>query len=281
MRCLVTGGAGFIGSHLVDRLIEDGHKVHVWDNLVTGKHGNVNYMANFEYIDITRYRMQDYGFETIFHLAATSRIQPSFADPVITHVNNVDGTLEILELARVNKSRVVYAGSCSAYDDTYSSPYALTKWVGEQYCKMYNKVYKVPVAIARFFNVYGERQLSQGDYATVVGIFQEQRRKGEPLTITGTGDKKRDFVHVNDVVVGLIEMSQESWNAEIFNLRSGSTLSIKELAELFCSEQMVYLPSRDGEAQDMPDTNGSEHLLKYKPTHNIQDYVKSFLESLN
>ena len=192
-RYLVTGGAGFIGSNLVDALIEQGHEVVVWDNLSTGKRDNVHKDADFRYVDVsTMLDVYNVGaanirqeYDTIFHLAGEARIQPSFESPELYHRSNVTGTSNILEFARKFDTPVVYAGSSSVYHDVYANPYTFTKSKAEEYCWLYQRTYKLPVAIARFFNVYGPRHLHEGPYATVVGIFEKQKMDDVPLTVTG------------------------------------------------------------------------------------------------
>ena len=274
---LVTGGAGFIGSHLVDRLVKSGHEVLVWDNLSTGKAENVNPLAHLVRLDVSKRNLQffiDRGFDTVFHLAALPRIQPSFDSPVETHQSNVDSMVYALEHARQFGCKVIFAGSSSIYHDQYANPYTFTKVLCEQYCEMYNKIYKVPVAIARFFNVYGPRQIEEGAYATVVGVFEKQKRKNVPLTITGTGEKRRDFTHVNDIVSGLVAMSKDRWNAEVFNLGSGRNHSINELAAMF-NHPTTYIPNRPGEATDtLADIAYSMEKLGWEPKHQLEEYVK-------
>tara|TARA_Y100000034_G_C6861683_1_gene392263 strand:+ start:507 stop:1364 length:858 start_codon:yes stop_codon:yes gene_type:complete len=282
MKCLVTGGAGFIGSHLVDRLVTDGNEVIVWDDLTTGKRDQVHEDAKFYHIPVEgispKYHHTD-KHDAIFHLAAEARIQPSFEFPQRTHDSNVTGTMKILELARYTGAKIIYAGSSSVYHDQYANPYSFTKLKAEEYCTLYNRIYKVPVAIARFFNVYGPRQLETGVYATVVGIFEKQYRNGEPLTITGTGDQRRDFTHVEDIVNGLVAMSEEEWNADIFNLGTGTNYSINELANMFqCST--VYVPARPGEAKDtLADIHNSKANLGWRPKRCLKEYVDALLTS--
>jgi UDP-glucose 4-epimerase len=280
MKYLVTGGAGFIGSNLVDALIEQGHQVEIWDALKTGKEENINPKATFnrlyvDLIDIELYKGQRY--DAIFHLAAEARIQPSFERPKETHHSNVTATLNVLHLAKEIGSKVVFAGSSSVYHDNYANPYSFTKKIGEEYCTMFNKVYGVPVAIARFFNVYGPRQLETGAYATVIGIFEKQYRSKEPLTITGDGEQRRDFTHVSDIVAGLIAMSKEDYKADIFNLGTGTNHSINELAKMF-KHEYVYIPKRRGEAETtLADINFSKRELGYQPKVKLEDYIDSIV----
>ncbi len=276
MNALITGGAGFIGSHLADQLIKEGHEVMIWDNLSTGKRENINPAARFLGIDLSQRNLQffiDHQFDTIFHLAALPRIQPSFSDPVLTHQSNVNSMVYVLEHARNFGSKVVFAGTSSIYHHPYANPYTFTKAVCEQYCEVYNQLYQVPVAIARFFNVVGKRQLSEGAYATVIGIFERQKKAGEPLTITGTGEKRRDFTIVQDIVSGLIAMSKEKWNAEVFNLGTGTNYSINEVAAMF-NHPTTYIPDRPGEAQEtLADIAFTKEKLGWEPKYNLPDYI--------
>lgn len=267
---LVTGGAGFIGSNLVDRLVEN-HKVTVWDNFSTGNYRTSK--ANYIHQNVCKPAKPLKDIDIIFHLAALARIQPSFLQPAITHENNVTGTVKMLQIAKEHNAKFIYAGSSSFYHDVHANPYTFTKWLGEQYCELYNKVYGVKTAIARFFNVYGPRQLVDGPYATVVGIFEKQHQEGAPLTITGTGEQRRDFTHVDDIVNGLIAMSEKEWNNEIFNFGTGTNYSINELAAMFGGET-TYIPKRPGEADvTLADISKSKELLDWTPHRNLEGYI--------
>jgi UDP-glucose 4-epimerase len=163
------------------------------------------------------------------------------------------------------------------YHDKFANPYSFTKQLAEDYGTLYNRVYGVPVAIARFFNVYGPRQLEEGAYATVVGIFERQKRNGENLTVTGDGEKRRDFTHVDDIVSGLIAMSEEDWNAEIFNLGTGTNHSINEVAKMF-DHPIEYIPARPGEAQTtLADIHNSKAMLGWRPKKSLKEYVDDLL----
>jgi len=279
---IVTGGAGFIGSHLVDRLIEDGKEVLVIDDFSTGKRKNLNNQAK---LWCSGGGLQDYfrfpvkgPVETIFHLAAKARIQPSFEQPKETYDANSTNTVIALEMARHYKARLIYAGSSTADDDVFLNPYAYTKWLGEQHCKLYQKHYGVEGAIARFYNVYGPRQIEKGPFSTVIGIFERQWREGKPLTITGNGKQRRDFTYVDDIVSGLIAMSQENWNFIKFPLGSGKSYTINEVAAMF-KAPTEYIPARPGEAQSTHATiRSTKRTLGWEPVHNLADYVAGVIQ---
>lgn len=278
MNILVTGGAGFIGSNLVEELIKQDHRVMIWDNYSTGKEENciptrIDHPPWYYPYDVSEQQKIGGNIDVIFHLAALARIQPSFDDPVATHNSNVTGTIRMLELAREKNAKFIYAGSSSFYHDVHANPYTFTKWLGEQYCELYNKVYGVKTITARFFNVYGPRQLCEGAYATVIGIFEKQYKEGKPLTITGTGEKRRDFTHVKDIVNGLITMSEGEWDNEIFNLGTGTNYSINELAAMFDCETK-YIPDRPGEAETtLADISKTKSMLGWKPTVDLERYI--------
>lgn len=278
MRILVTGGCGFIGSNLVEELIDLNHEVVVLDNLSTGFDFNLHPKAKFYQCDVRKPKKIK-PCQVIFHLAALARIQPSFKNPEETISVNCQGTVKILELAKQWQSRVIYAGSSSFYSDPHINPYAHSKWIGEEHCRMYNKTYGLSVAIARFFNVYGPNHLREGDYATVIGIFEKQKMQNIPLTITGNGEQRRDFTHVDDIVSGLIAMSQNNWNADLFNLGRGQNHSINELALMF-EHPYSYIPGRKGEAVDtLADLSETKEKLNWEPKKDLQDYVTDFLLS--
>ena len=275
MRVLVTGGAGFIGSHLVNRLVECRHKVTVFDNFSTGNRSRLNHAAEYMDVCVEDCRSHNFVYDVIFHLAAEARIQPSFSRPFQAHSANVTGTVSVLELARATGAKVVYAGSSTAYHDHFANPYAFTKATGENYCKLYNKVYGVPTAIARFFNVYGSGQPLEGPYATVVGVFEGQRRSCLPLTVTGTGEQRRDFCHVSDIVDGLIGMSEVADGAETFDLGTGVNHSINEVAAMF-KHPVKYIPARPGEAfATLASVDKAAAAFGYSPKRRLKDYIES------
>ena len=278
MRALITGGLGFVGSNLVDRLIDQGHDVVVVDSLIMGNENFKNEKAEYHIHDVIDIEKLGIGeVDVVFHLAALARIQPSFEKPFLTLENNIMCTVAICDYARKVGAKIVYAGSSSFYAGPHLNPYAFSKWNGEELCKLYNEVFDVPVSIARFFNVYGPRHTTEGAYATVVGIFERQYLANEALTITWDGEQRRDFTHVNDICQGLIKMSHDKWNSEIFNLGTGKNHSINELASFFETDT-VYIPKRPGEARTtLADLEFSKEKLGYKPQHDIEEYVKSWV----
>jgi len=280
MKVLVTGGCGFIGSNLVDRLIAQSNDVIVIDDLSSGKKEYMNNSAQYIFKDFKECLLSNHdaleGVELIFHLAAESRIQPSFEDPLYTCHNNSYGSTIVAEFARRTGAKVVYAGSSSFYGGVYLNPYAFAKWQGEESFIMYSKVYDLTTAVARFFNVYGPRNPLIGQYTPVVGIFEEQTKSGDELTIIGDGEQRRDFTHVYDICDGLIAISKGNWKGEVFNLGTGTNYSINELADLFGGNKK-YLPARRGETRvTLADISKTTESTGWTPQETLEKYIKEF-----
>ena len=277
MNIMVTGGAGFIGTNLIKRLLKDGHNVVSLDNYSTGT--EENHQEGCEYFTADVRDVIDFGYymeqpDIVFHLAAFPRIQPSFENPANTFEINTMGTLNILEWLRERKCRMIYAGSSSVHGGKYKNPYTFTKDLSEQLCEMYNTLYQVEVSICRFYNVYGDYQPLSGEYAAVVGIFLEQYRNGEPLTITGDGFQRRDFTHVNDIVEGMVLTAENNFSWDIVELGSGVNHSINELASMFKCET-TYIDERPGEAREtLCDTQIAKRLIGYEPKEDLRKYIK-------
>jgi len=282
MRALVTGGAGFVGTNLIKRLLKDGYEEVVsFDNYSTGFRENQLADCTYITLDITEsFTNWVEKFDVIFHLAALARIQPSIKNPVKCLENNFNGTLNVLEYARKNNTPVIYAGSSSKHHNLYGSPYAWSKYSGEELCKLYSEVYDLNTTICRFYNVYGDYHIRTGDYATVVGIFEEQFMNKKDLTITSDGEQRRDFTHAEDIVDGLVKCVGKDFKAEEFELGSGVNYSINEIADMFGKDYpKKYIPARDGEYDKTLCTDKKAHeLLDWKPTRNIEDYVKQWLK---
>ena len=290
MKTLVTGGAGFVGTNLIKRLLKDGHDVISMDNYSSGIMDNhqdgCKYLI-FDCVDGEGWEQvkEFWGTNTpdvIFHMAALARIQPSIKDPIFVIKNNFDSTLNVLEWVRDKNIPVVYAGSSSVHHGLYGSPYAWSKFSGEELCKLYSSVYDVPTSICRFYNVYGPYQIEDGTYATLLGIFQKQYKEGKPLTITGDGEQRRDFTHIDDIVDGLIRISRAMhgevdmrYAGEIFELGSGVNYSINEVADMFDKYYIrEYIPTRKGEYDiTLCDYSKAELELGWKPIKNLKDYI--------
>ena len=295
MKVLVTGGAGFIGTNLIKRLLKDGHEVVSVDNYSTGKKENHQEGCRYHdfdlssshtlgiYVDHGSYpQWRDDEYDVIFHLAALARIQPSLKNPHEALFNNFVSTLNILEYAKRNNIKVVYAGSSSVHHGLYGSPYAWSKFSGEDLCKLYNNVYKLDTTICRFYNVYGPHQVEDGVYSTLMGIFQKQYREGKSLTIVGTGKQRRDFTHIDDIVSGLVKSAEEYFKeCEIFELGSGVNYSINEIADMFGKDYpKEYIEQRPGEYDvTLADYSHARDLLGWNPTRTLQKYVEDFVET--
>ena len=295
MKVLVTGGAGFVGTNLIKRLLKDGHQVVSVDNYSTGKKENEQDECKYYSVDLStsitvdtlksiQVTSQIPKFDIIFHLAAKARIVPSIQNPTKSLFNNIDSTINILEYARLTETNVVYAGSSSAHGDIYANPYTFTKWNGEELCKLYSNVYDLPIAICRFYNVYGDGQLSEGAYCTVLGIFERLYKEGKPLTITSDGEQRRDFTDVMDIVDGLWRCGRSllipneyhaKVSGETFELGNGMNYSINELADAFGDYPREYIPERPGEVRESLNTDTKAYtMLGWKPKGDIIEYIK-------
>ena len=292
MRVLVTGGAGFIGTNLIKRLLSDGHEVVSIDNYSTGKKENeqdgCTYLEHsLESLDHpSKFDKELFNImsdpDVIFHLAAVARIQPSFKHPIYTFHSNVTATLNVLEWARGKECPIVYAGSSSSNGDKFANPYTLSKSQGEQLVELYNKVYNLPTTICRFYNVYGPHQLTEGDYCTLIGIFETLYKEGRPLTITGDGEQKRDFTHVDDIVDGLILAAKfrvYDISGETFELGRGRSYSVNEIAAAFGENYPTkYIDERPGEMRNTLCTEASlcklNGTLGWNPRKNVIDFIK-------
>lgn len=297
MKILVTGGCGFIGSTLVDRLIDKGYQVTVIDNESAENHKQFYYNSKAHYY---KYDIADYvntrslynNVDYVFHCAAEARIQPAILNPILAVRTNVLGTETVLQCSReAGVKKVIYSSTSSAYGlknkiplsedmpNDCLNPYSVSKVAGEELCKMYNRLFGLKTVIFRYFNVYGPREAGKGQYAPVVALFLRQLSEGNPLTIIGDGHQRRDFTYIDDVVnANLMAIEVEHVHyGEVFNIGSGVNYSVLELASMISSNQ-TFIPARIGEGREtLANTTKAQTVLGWKPTVNIKDYIKEQL----
>ena len=294
-KAIVTGGAGFIGSHLVDELIKQGVEVTILDNLSTGKKENINPKAEFIECDIFKDTYGDLifllnGADTVFHLAAKTTVQESIEKPSLYNNINVVGTLNLLEAAAAMKvKRFIFSSSSSVYGNAKVptsedhplnpiSPYALNKLIGEQYCKLYSEIYNIDTVCLRYFNVYGDRMNNEG-YKLVFPIFKEQILNNKPLTINNNGEQRRDFIHVNDVVRANILVAKHSnnFNGDIYNVGNGKNYSINEIADMFGGEKQ-YGNQVIEPFETLAETAKIDLDLNFQPKKDLKQWISTYTE---
>jgi UDP-glucose 4-epimerase len=279
MKILVTGALGFVGKNLCKRLVEEGHDVIGLDNYEIGK--ATDEVEGVKYIpwDIEQIEyLKGDGIDLCFHLAALSRIQPSFEQPSETFRVNTRGTEAVCEWARQFNVKVVYSGSSSQWHDPFQSPYAMYKKLGEDVCKMYKKIYNLNVEIARFYNVFGPGEIVDGKWAAVIGLWRSQVRDGKPLTIVGDGEQRRDFTHINDIVDALIKIGFGTESVEdAWELGTGFNYSLNEVADIFIEKfgcEKVYIPQQRGNYQQtLRENDLALEKLDWKPTDRLKEYI--------
>ncbi len=301
MKAIVTGGAGFIGSHLVERLATDGHQVLVLDNFATGRPDNLEHLARHpglrvEQVDVAGTRPLAplfAGADWVFHLAALADIVPSIERPIDYHRANVDGTVAVLEAARAaGVRRLVYTASSSCYGipDRIPTPedapirpeypYALTKYLGEQCALHWAKVYRMPVVSLRLFNVYGPRSRTSGTYGAVFGVFLAQKLAGKPFTVVGDGTQTRDFTFVRDVVDAYVAAAQSNASGEAFNVGTGRPVSVNRLVELL-GGAVVHIARRPGEPDcTHADVGKITGRLGWQPKTSFEEGVRIMLDNI-
>jgi len=282
MKILVTGGAGFIGTNLIKRLLKEGHEVVSLDDYETGTEDNHVDGATYIMgdIDSLGYWKGD-SFDLCFHLAALSRIQPSFEDPTECFRVNAQGSQVVAEWARLNGVKVVYAGSSSRWHDPFQSPYAAFKHMGEEVFKLYRTAYDCDFEICRFYNVYGPDEIIEGDWAAVIGIWRRQVRDGGKITIVGDGEQRRDFTHVIDIIDGLYKVGMGSEKHEdAWELGCGVNYSINEVYGMFKEKfpwiVPVYLSDQPGNyRKTLRENDDTLERLGWKPEDRLRDYIRS------
>ena len=302
MKVLVTGGAGFIGSNLVDRILSLGHEASVIDNESSDSNGQYfwnplakNHLGDIN--DFSAIKEASKGCDVVFHLAAEARIQPSIKNPRLSVKTNMLGTCNVLQAAIENSvKRVLYSSTSSAYGlsnpapqaeempNDCLNPYAVSKVAGEELCKMYSRLYGLETVIFRYFNVYGNRQPTKGSYATVIGKFQKQIKDGKPMTVVGDGLQRRDYTNVDDVVsINLLAASADSSivSGQTFNVGTGRNYSINDLVSLFSKKKtpvegvdFEFIGERVGESQEtLANIDKSFHYLGWKPTVELPNWI--------
>lgn len=293
-KVIVTGGAGFIGSNVVDALIEKGYEVHVIDSLIAGKKENVNAKAIFHQADIRNLNeIQPIitGADFVFHLAALPRVQDSIDNPIETDAVNVGGTLNVLVASKNAKvKKVVFSSSAATYGDqetlplketmpaTPKSPYGLHKFIGEEYLKLFNEVYGLPTVSLRYFNVYGPRQSAQGSYPLVIAKFIDLKKAGQSLTITGTGNQTRDFVHVYDIANANILAAESATvgKGEVINIGSGKSYSVNDIARLIGGPTQ-FVEARLEPQNSLANISLAQTILSWNPQVKLEEGIQTLL----
>jgi UDP-glucose 4-epimerase len=294
-KSLVTGGAGFIGSNLVDYLLDKGHEVVCVDNESAECNDKFYWNPNAINVkgDVTDYKFMKNvftGIEYVFHLAAEARLQPAIKNPIEAVYKNCVGTTTVLQCAReAGVKRLVYSSTSSGYGfnpspnietqpDDCLNPYSASKVAAEKFCKMYSDLYGLETVVLRYFNVFGERSPTRGQYAPVIGIFQRQMDAGEPLTIVGDGTQRRDFIYVGDIAranyLASLMLGVKDHLGEVFNVGSGVNYSVQEIADAI-SDNQTYIPKRDGEMETTwSNIDKVNRVIGWKPEVDVLEWIK-------
>ena len=284
MRALVTGGAGFVGTNLVKRLLADGHYVVCIDNFSTGTVSNkisgieyhsIHMGSRHNHPEYLRYLVED--IDIVFHLAAKARIQPSFNQPEAYLEANYKGTYDVVRFCTDTDIPLVYAGSSSCHSGKFKNPYTFSKVMGEDIIRLYQEHFGLKSSTARFYNVYGPHQLTEGGYTTLIGKWLNNIKKGNACDIFGDGEKRRDFTHVDDIVDALIRIMNQQAYGHVFELGRGENHSINEVAKMFDIVPW-YQPDKPGEAQDtLADSSLAQNILGWEAKLNLIDYIREQL----
>jgi UDP-glucose 4-epimerase len=279
MKILVTGGAGFVGTNLIKRLLKEGHSVVSLDNYSTGLKQNEVEGAIYANIDINDIEIKDKsyweGFGLIYHLAAIARIQPSFENPIDYLKTNGVATMRLAKICSNSKIPLIYAGSSSHHSGKFSNPYTFSKDIGEEVLQLFAKNYGLKYSIARFYNVYGPNQLLEGGYTTLIGRWISNLQKGLPCEIYGDGEQRRDFTHVSDIVDALVKIMEQQAFDKDFELGRGKNYSVNEVADMF-NITPIYRNAKLGEARNtLCESKVARDVLGWKPQINLLDYIKT------
>jgi UDP-glucose 4-epimerase len=274
MKVLVTGGAGFVGTNLIKRLLKDGHDVQSLDNYSTGLKSNEVDGCRYWEGDIQNIWSMDNDFDIVYHMAAIARIQPSFERPEDYIDTNFNGTYEVVKHCLKNNIPLVYAGSSSKHSGRFKNPYTFSKDLGEDIIQLYQKHFGLKASITRFYNVYGPNQLTEGGYTTLIGRWIHNIQNGKDCIIYGDGSKRRDFTHIDDIVDALIRIPQrDAWGYE-FELGRGKNHSVNEVAEMF-GITPKYEDDKPGEAQTtLSDSITAKEILDWEAKINLENYIK-------
>ena len=276
MNILVTGGAGFVGTNLIKRLVNEGHDVTSIDNYSTGLKLNHQERCNYKEANIYDYDCRTEIYDTVFHLAAIARIQPSFNNPIEYFNTNANGTIQLAEHCAKHNIPIIYAGSSSHHSGKFKNPYTFSKDIGEECLKLFFECFGLQYSIARFYNVYGPFQLTEGGYTTLIGRWINNIKKGSQCEIYGDGEQRRDFTHVDDIVEALIRILNQQKYGYTFELGRGKNISVNEVAKMF-NIKPIYKDSKPGEARHtLCESLVAKKLLGWNPQINLIDYIKNF-----
>ena len=279
MKVLVTGGAGFVGTNLIKKLLSEGHDVTSIDNYSTGK--IENHQLGVKYIEFDIRNANDYSawgdFEAVFHIAAIARIQPSFEYPEDYFTTNANATLKIASYCAKHNIPLVYAGSSSHHSGKFKNPYTFSKDIGEEVIQLFQEHYGLKASITRFYNVYGPHHLRDGAYCNLLGTWEKRIEEQKPLIIYGDGTKRRDFTHVYDIVDALaLILDKQAWG-HIFELGRGKNYSIQELADMF-NHEIEYQENKPGEAESTLCTDIlAKEILGWEPKQDVENYIKTYI----
>jgi len=281
MNILVTGGAGFVGTNLIKRLLKEGHQVTSVDNYHTGL--KTNHQEGAQYIEFDIRNIDDYSawgdFDIVYHLAAIARIQPSFKEPYNYFTTNANATFKIAKYCSEKEIPMVFAGSSSHWSGKFKNPYTFSKDVSEEIIHLFQQHYGLKASVTRFYNVYGPYHLKEGGYCTVIGKWEKAYEENKPLTIYGSGEKRRDFTHIDDIVSALLLISNKQAWGHTFELGRGKNYSINEIADLYKTD-IVYEVDKPGEAQTTLCTDTlAKDLLGWEAKINIEDYINEYIYS--
>ena len=278
MKILVTGGAGFIGTNLIKKLIKQNHIVHSLDNYTTGL--NTNEIAGCKYWhgDIQHLYTMDKDFDVVYHMAAIARIQPSFERPADYIETNFQGTYEVVKYCTKNNIPLIYAGSSSKHSGRFKNPYTFSKDLGEDIIKLYETHYNLKSTITRFYNVYGPHQLTEGGYTTLIGRWLNNIKNDVQCEIYGDGEQRRDFTHVDDIIDALITIMEGNHYGWDFELGRGKNISVNEVAKMM-NITPIYKDNKPGEARHTLNTDDTANkILSWNPQRELLNYLKKYLK---